>query len=269
MEPLNARSMLDAATSAAARSDETAFVERRRRLTPRYCTRGRQPKGRPRLFADRDCRHRTRRRFRAAERGRHRRVCRLRHAARRLQLGLSRGDHRRRGRRRDLLPGRRHLPGAVVPRTAPADDADDLILVVRLPAVHRHLLFRKIRQRNIAALACRLLFPRPRCAGRRTPCAAFAGAQLGATGPARSPHHHRRLRPQRRGAGRGAESAGDSDIHVLGVFDDRNDSRALDTCAGARSSARSTTSSNSLAAPGSTSCCSRCRSRRRRASWRC
>ncbi|MGY3358503.1 hypothetical protein ACVWZK_005166 [Bradyrhizobium sp. GM0.4] len=26
----------------------------------------------------------------------------------------------------------------------------------------------------------------------------------------------------------------DSDIHVLGVFDDRNDSRALDTCAGAR-----------------------------------
>ena len=61
----------------------------------------------------------------------------------------------------------------------------------------------------------------------------------------------------------------DSDIDILGVFDDRNDNRALDTCAGARSSARSTTSSNSRAAPASTSCCSRCRFRRRRASWKC
>ena len=34
VEPLNARSMLDAATSAAAKPAETAFVERRRRLTP-------------------------------------------------------------------------------------------------------------------------------------------------------------------------------------------------------------------------------------------
>src|SRR3954453_70068 len=34
VEPLNARSMLEAATSAAAKPAETAFVERRRRLTP-------------------------------------------------------------------------------------------------------------------------------------------------------------------------------------------------------------------------------------------
>src|SRR5947199_242771 len=34
VEPLNARSMLDAAASAAARPAETAFVERHRRLTP-------------------------------------------------------------------------------------------------------------------------------------------------------------------------------------------------------------------------------------------
>ena len=34
MEPLNARSMLDAATSAAARPADQPFVERRRRLSP-------------------------------------------------------------------------------------------------------------------------------------------------------------------------------------------------------------------------------------------
>ena len=34
VEPLNARSMLDAATSAAAKPADQAFVERRRRLTP-------------------------------------------------------------------------------------------------------------------------------------------------------------------------------------------------------------------------------------------
>src|SRR5437660_10523620 len=34
VKPLNARSMLDAATSAAANPADTAFVERRRRLTP-------------------------------------------------------------------------------------------------------------------------------------------------------------------------------------------------------------------------------------------
>ncbi len=69
---------------------------------------------------------------------------------------------------------------------------------------------------------------------RRTAVAARDGAQLGARRPARPPHHHRRLRPERRKAGRGAASIqDDSDIDILGVFDDRNDSRALDTCAGA------------------------------------
>ena len=44
------------------------------------------------------------------------------------------------------------------------------------------------------------------------------------------------------------EDPGRPDIDILGVFDDRNDTRALDTCAGSleTSEAKSTTSSNSL-----------------------
>ena len=42
----------------------------------------------------------------------------------------------------------------------------------------------------------------------RTAVPAFDGAQLGARGPARPPHHHRRLGPERRATGRGAQGPG-------------------------------------------------------------
>ena len=42
----------------------------------------------------------------------------------------------------------------------------------------------------------------------RAPVPALAGAQLGAPGPARSPHHHRRLGRERRKTGPGAQDAG-------------------------------------------------------------
>ena len=61
---------------------------------------------------------------------------------------------------------------------------------------------------------------------------ARAGARLGAARPARPPHHHRRRRPQRRESDPRAEDAGRLRHRVLGVFDDRNDDRSLETCAG-------------------------------------
>ena len=115
----------------------------------------------------------------------------------------------RHGRYRgDLLPGCRHLRGAGVSRPAPADDADDLVLGIRVPAVHRRLVLRQARRRGIAALAVGIFLRRPRDADRRTAVAARDGAQLGAPRPARSPHHHRRLRSERRKAGRSAHDPG-------------------------------------------------------------
>ena len=61
----------------------------------------------------------------------------------------------------------------------------------------------------------------------------------------------------------------DSDIDILGVFDDRNDTRALESCAGSPKLGKVDESSSSPAAPGSTSCCSRCRFPRRRGSSKC
>ena len=99
---------------------------------------------------------------------------------------------------------------------------------------------------------------------------ALDGAQLGASGPARPPHHHRRLRPERRKAGRGAEGPGRfRHRHPRRVRRPQRRPRAGDLRRQSANSARSTTSSNSPAAPASTSCCSRCRFRRRRGFSRC
>ena len=208
VEPINARSMLDAAATAAMTATAgRPPVERRRRLSPAALAVS-QPESRPRLFADRDRRRGSRRRFRDAERDRHRALFRICRPAQRLLLGISRGDLRHGRNGRDLLPGRRYLPGAGIPRPAAPDDADDFVLGVRVPAVHRRLLLRQARQRNFAALAHGVFLRRPRGAGRRAAVPALAGARLGASGPARSPHHHRRRRRERRTAGPGAQDPG-------------------------------------------------------------
>ncbi len=61
----------------------------------------------------------------------------------------------------------------------------------------------------------------------------------------------------------------DSDLKILGVFDDRNDSRALDTCAGKPKLGKIDDIIEFARAPASIWYCSRCRSRRRPASWTC
>ena len=126
----------------------------------------------------------------------------------RLSLGIYRGHFRHDRDRGDLLPGFRYLRSAGVSRPAPADDADDFVLGVRVPAVHRRFVLRQTRQRGIAALALGIFLCRPGGADRRTPVPARDGARLGAPGPARPPHHHRRLRSERRKAGRGAQRPG-------------------------------------------------------------
>ena len=208
VEPINARSMLDAAA--------TAAVDRHRRpaagrTAPQAVAGGpcrHQPESRPRLFADRDRGRGSRRRFRDAERDRHRALFRLCRPPQRLSLGICRGDLRHDRNGRDLLPGRRHLRGPGVPRPASADDPDDLVLGLRVPAVHRRILLRQARRRDFAALALGVLLRRSRGADRRAPVPAFAGAQLGAPGPARSPHHRRRLGRERRATGPGAQGPG-------------------------------------------------------------
>ena len=80
------------------------------------------------------------------------------------------------------------------------------------------------------------------------------GAALDPRGPADPPHRHRRRRRRRRSADQRARGQRDSDIRVVGVFDDRGDDRSPDI--GRRlsaSSAPSTTSSSSRAARASTS----------------
>ena len=50
--------------------------------------------------------------------------------------------------------------GPGVSRPAAADDADDLVLGVRVPAVHRRVVLRQARQRGFAALAVGVLLRR-------------------------------------------------------------------------------------------------------------
>ena len=113
-------------------------------------------------------------------------------------------------------------------------------------------------------------FVGPRGADGRAPVPALAGARLGAPGPARSPHHHRRLGPERRTAGpRRSRSRTIPTSRCSACSTTATTTARWIPAPAARSSARSTTSSNSPAAPASTSCCSRCRSRPRRAFSRC
>ena len=69
---------------------------------------------------------------------------------------------------------------------------------------------------------------------RRTAVAARDGASLGARGPARSPHDIVGSDQSGEKLVEALKVQDDSDIDILGVFDDRNDSRALETCAGAQ-----------------------------------
>ena len=233
VEPINARSMLDAAATAAmtATADRPP-VERRRRLTPAAIAVSNQKVGRaysPIVIAG---------------------VVRVIDFAMlsaigialyfgyvvplsRLLLGISRGDLRRGRNGRDLLPGRRYLPGAAIPRPSSPDDPDGFILGVRIPAVHRRILHRQARQRNFAALAHGVFL---QSALRR-----WSTERLFLRSLVRSWARQGRL--DRRTIIVGADENGeqlvqalktqdDSDIKVLGVFDDRNDDRALDTCAG-------------------------------------
>ena len=150
------------------------------------------------------------------------------------------------------------------------DDPDDFILGVRVPAVHRRILHRQARQRNFAALAHGVFLLGHRGAGDRAAVLALAGARLGPSGPARSPHHHRGRGRERRGTGPGAQDSGRFRHQgARRVRRPQRRPRAWTPAPAARSSARSTTSSSWRAAPASTSCCSRCRSRRRRAFSRC
>ena len=207
VEPINARSMLDAAhgrddrhrRSPAGRTAPQAHPGRPRRQ---------QPESRPRLFADRDRRRGSRHRLRNAERDRHRALFRICRPAQWLFLGISRGDPRRRRNGRDLLPGRRYLSDAALPRPSAPDDPDDFILGVRVPAVHRRILHPQARQRNFAALAHGIFLHRDRGIRDRAAGFARAGARLGPSGPARSPHHHRGRGRERRTAGPGAQDPG-------------------------------------------------------------
>ena len=207
VEPINARSMLDAAASAARPSTDRPPIERRRRLSPAALAVTNQ-KVRRAYSPNRDRGRRAPRRFRAAQSRRHRALSGLCGAALRLPLGICRGHFRHDGDRRGLLPGRRYLRSPGVSRSASADDADDFVLGVRLPAVHRRLVLRQARRRSIAAVALGIFLRRPRRADRRTAVPARDGARLGAGGPARPPHHHRRLRPERRKADRSAQCPG-------------------------------------------------------------
>ena len=123
VEPINARSMLDAAATAAmtATADRPP-VERRRRLTPAALAVSNQKVGRaysPIVIA-----------------GAVRVIDFAMLSAigialyfgyvvplRGFSLGISRGDLRRGRNGRDLLPGRRYLPGAAIPRPSAPDDA--------------------------------------------------------------------------------------------------------------------------------------------------
>ncbi len=167
-----------------------------------------QPESTPGVFADRYRRLRSRRRFRAGQLRRHRALSRICGAACRLSLGVYRSHFRHDGDRGGLLPGRRYLRGTRVSRPAPADDADDFFLGLRVPAVYRRIVLRQTRQRGIQALALGILLRRPRRTDCRTPVPAFDGARLGARRPARPPHHRGRLGPNWRKTDRSAQDPG-------------------------------------------------------------
>ncbi|GCC49732.1 hypothetical protein chiPu_0033991, partial [Chiloscyllium punctatum] len=139
-----------------------------------------QSEGWRRLLACRDRRRGSPRRFRAAKPGRHRALSRLCAPVRRRDpLGIHRLDPRHVGGGRGLLPGRRHLPGADLPQPAPPDDADDLVMGLRVPAVHRDLLPRQARRRSLAGLAVIVLLRRPCSPDRRAAGTALDGPRLG------------------------------------------------------------------------------------------
>ena len=94
-------------------------------------------------------------------------------------------------------------------------------------------VLRQARQRDLAALAVGLLLRRPRRADRRTACscARWCAAGRGRAGSTAAPSSSAPTRTASKLV-EALKAQDDSDIDVLGVFDDRNDNRALDTCAG-------------------------------------
>ena len=99
-------------------------------------------------------------------------------------------------RHRDAgVPGRRHLPGAGLPRIRKAILPARIRLVGGVPRCHRHVVLRQGRRRVLAHLARHLLLRRPDRADRLPPRAVPHGAALD---PARTPGQARRRRRRRR-----------------------------------------------------------------------
>ncbi len=213
VEPINARSMLDAAATAAATAADARQppVERRRRLSPAALAVTNQkvrPAYSPIVIAG---------------------AVRLADfvllslvgvalyfgyvgAARRLPLGIYRVDLRHGGGRGDLLPGRRHLRGEMfrgqlrqMTRMISSWAFVFLLFIgasflAKLGGEVSRLWLSAFFFVGLAALIAERLF------------AARDGAQLGASGPARPPHHHRRLRQERREAVEALKTQDDTDI---------------------------------------------------------
>ena len=167
--------MLDAAAAAAARAAaDRPPVERRRRLSPAALAVTNQKVQRaysPIVIAGAV----RARRFRAAQPGRHRDLSRAMSCRSTASTGTT-------------SPAILGMTAAAVicfqaadiydvqvfRGHAAADDADDLGLGVRVPAVHRRLVLRQARRRGLARLAVGLLRRRPRRADRRTRCSCAA-----------------------------------------------------------------------------------------------
>ena len=157
----------------------------------------RQPESAPRLFADRDRGRRAARRFPADQLGRHLALSRLCRSAQRLLLGICRRHPRHDGSRGGLLPGRRHLRSSDVPRSAPADDADDLILGLRVPAVHRRVLSSPNSAARFRGSGCRpsSSSASPRWSPNGCSCARWCEAGRGRAGSTAAPSSSAPTRP--------------------------------------------------------------------------
>ena len=224
-----------------------------------------------RLFADRARRRRAADRIRLIVPRRPRDLRRLRGAARRFRVALCRRHCRHRRACDARVPGRRHLPGAGVSRLREAVFPARLGVVGGVSRRHRRDVLRQGRRPVLARLARQASMSR---ASSR--CIAFRRVLFLLV---RRWTQQGRL--DRRTVVVGADESGEALIEALDgaarlrrahhrrVRRPRRRPRAAADAAGGPSSARSTISSNSPAAPASTWSSSRCRSRPRAASCRC
>ena len=150
------------------------------------------------------------------------------------------------------VPGRRHLPGAGVPRLREAVFPARLRLVGGVPDRHRRHVLRQGRRSVLARLARHLLRRRPARPDRLPARAVPARAPLDARRPARPPHRRGRRRRARRRADQVARRAArQRRAHRRRVRRSRRRPLPDRRSPACRSSARSTISSNSHAARAS------------------